>query len=356
LDGVHHSPGLASWRIILRERSIDYDQIVETFRAAHGIPGLSIAIARNGVLLHAAGYGLANLENRVPATAETVYQSASVGKQFTAALVLSLAEAGVLRIDDPIAPYFGDAPDTWRGIAIRHLLTHTSGIGDAGYSRLNRRLDYSDAELVAAIASAPLQSEPGGQWSYSNSGYILLGILIERLTSRFYGDLLEERIFGLLDMRTARVITEQEIVPNRASGYLLENGVVRNQEYVSPTLNRTADGSLLLTVLDLAKWDRALDRGTALLPASRAQMWTPVKLNDGSEYPYGFGWSVKTTPRGRVARHDGDWQGFSTHFARNLDDGLSVAVLANLADAPVSELAKSFLTDIENGARFLFDS
>jgi CubicO group peptidase (beta-lactamase class C family) len=287
--------------------------------------------------LEARGYGLANLEHQTPATADTVYQTASVGKQFTAALVLMLSERRLLSLDERAGPHFG--VDTWKEVTVRHLLTHTSGISDEGYSRLNIRLDYSDEELVSAIAAAPLLAEPGGVWSYSNSGYILLGILIGKMTGRFYGELLQDWIFAPLGMNTARVISEADIIPNRAAGYYLEGDALKNQEYVSASLNRTADGGLYCSVLDLAKWDRALYAGDLILPASRQSMWTAARLNDGRVCDYGFGWSIATTAEGRLVEHDGGWQGFSSHFVRNLDNGFSVAVLSNLAWAPVSDLA-----------------
>jgi CubicO group peptidase (beta-lactamase class C family) len=316
------------------------DRLIDDFLSRYSIPGLSVAIARQGCLLHAAGYGFANLEHRAPATPGSIYQAASVGKQFTAALVLLLAERGLLRLDDSIAPHFPPAPGAWSGITVRNLLTHTSGISDEGFGKLNLCLDYTDSQLVAAIAAEPLDFAPGTAWSYSNCGYILLGILIARITGRFYGDLLAEAIFEPLDMTTARVISEDHIIPNRAAGYCLDGALLRNQEYVSPTLNRTADGGLYVTVLDLAKWDRALHIGAILSPASREAMWTPVQLVSGASYPYGFGWSIATSPDGRLAEHQDEWQGFSTHFIRYLDRGLSIMVLSNLSGAPVSELSR----------------
>ena len=324
----------------MEEQVRGIDLLIREYVARYNVPGLSIAVARDGVLIHFAGYGFANLEHRTPATVETVYQTASVGKQFTAALILLLAERGLLGIDDRIAPRFETAPPSWSGITVRHLLTHTSGISDAGVLSLNYRLDYTDAEILSQIAESPLEFQPGTNWSYSNSGYVLLGFLIAHITGRFYGDLLQDWIFEPLEMTTAQVISESPIIPNRAAGYRWEGAVIRNQEYVSPSLNRTADGGLYVTVLDLAKWDRELAAGSLLSPESREAMWTPVRLANGDIKAYGFGWDLESSPRGRLAQHDGEWQGFSTHFARYLDDGLSIMILSNLADAQVSDLAR----------------
>jgi CubicO group peptidase (beta-lactamase class C family) len=317
--------------------------IINEYRMRCRVPGISIAITRRGTLVHAEGYGFANIEHQAPATTETVYQSASLGKQFTAALVLLLVEHGMLGLDEPVAPYFCAASEEWSCITVRQLLSHTSGISDKGFGELNLRLDYTDEELACVIASTPLEFQPGTVWSYSNSGYILLGLLIARITGRFYGDLLDEWIFSPLGMTTARVISEGDIIPNRAAGYRMEGGVIRNQEYVSPSLNRTADGGLYFTVLDLAKWDRALYQGTIVSEKSREAMWTPVKLVDGSTAFYGLGWSVASSPQGRVVEHDGEWQGFSSHIVRYVDRGVGIMVLANLADAPVSDIARALV-------------
>ena len=152
----------------------------------------------------------------------------------------------------------------------------------------------------------------------------MLGVLIRNVTERFYGDLLRARIFEPLGMETARVIGEADIVPNRAAGYRLVDGKLKNQEWVSPTLNTTADGALYLTVLDLAKWDAALTNATVLPQASLDRMWTPAELNDGTTAPYGFGWELGEVAGRRFVAHGGRWQGFATHIVRYLDDKLTV--------------------------------
>ena len=143
---------------------------------------------------------------------------------------------------------------------------------------------------ISPLKKAPLAYLPGTKWEYSNLGYVTLGILIRKVTGQFYGDFLAERVFRPLAMITARVISEADIVPNRAAGYRLVEGKLKNQEWVSPSMNTTADGSLYFTILDLAKWDAALYTDRPLKQPSLAQMWTPVKLDDGTRKAYGFGW------------------------------------------------------------------
>ena len=306
------------------------DHYVRAELARQRIPGMSVVVLRGDSVLLARGYGFANLEHRVPATDSTVYQSGSVGKQFTAAAIVTLAREGRLRLDDPIRKYLPEGARAWRPITIRHLLTHTSGIPDYADSTMDYRRDYTEEQMIALAARLPLQFPPGATWSYSNTGYALLGFIIRRVTGKFYGDYLREVTFQPLGMRTARIISESDIVPNRAAGYRLVDGEPKNQEWVSPTLNTTADGSLYLSVLDLARWTVGLNHARVPDSAGLRESWTPVRLNDGGTYPYGFGWMVDEQ-RGRLRiGHTGAWQGFRTSLQRYPEFDLTVIALANL--------------------------
>jgi CubicO group peptidase (beta-lactamase class C family) len=310
------------------------DKVDDYIKAEMGkrkIPGLSLAVVKNGEVVLAKGYGLANVELNTPATADTIYQSGSVGKQFTATAVMMLVEEGKINLDDKIGKYLDGAPDLWKEITVRHLLTHTSGIKNYGDKDLNFRLDYTDEELIKKAASFPLDFAAGEKWSYSNTGYVLLGFIIKRAAGKFYGDFLRERVFAPLGMDTARIINEEEIIANRAAGYRLSKGGLKNQQYVSPSLNTTADGSLYLTVKDMAKWDAALYGEKLIKRASLDLMWTPVKLKSGKIQQYGFGWAFGNTGGHRLIEHGGAWQGFTTHIARYTDDRLTIIVLTNLA-------------------------
>jgi CubicO group peptidase (beta-lactamase class C family) len=316
---------------------------VDTYLAAEierqRIPGISIAVLRHGELVKAQGYGLANVEHGVPVTAATVFQSGSIGKQFTAMLAMLLIEEGKLALGDRLADYIDGAPEAWRDITVRHLLTHTSGLSNAVYEQIDLRRDYTEDELSRAIAALPLDFPPGDRWSYSNSGYVMLGVLIGKVTGTFYGDLLRPKIFAPIGMTTARVISEADIVPNRAAGYRVADGELKNQDWVSPSLNTTADGALYLTALDMAEWETALAKNELLRPESLRLMWTPVMLNDGSTADYGFGWDVTEMRGHRVVQHGGRWQGFRTHIARYVDSGLTVVVLTNLSQANPARIA-----------------
>lgn len=283
----------------------------------------------------AKGYGFANLELQVRVKPETIFQSGSVGKQFAATAVMMLVEEGKLGLDDPVTKFLPDAPPSWAPFRIRHLLTHTSGLGDYP-DAMDYRKDYTEDELLKMVYGTPLLFAPGEKWSYSNLAFLTLGVVIRRVSGQFYGDLMQERIFRPLGMTSTRIISESDLIPNRAAGYILKNGELKNQDWVSPTLNTTADGALYFNVLDLGKWDAALYSEGLLKRSSLDQMWTPVRLNDGSTYPYGFGWGVEEKNGRKVVSHTGEWQGFLTHIARFLDRRLTIVVLTNLG-APVTK-------------------
>src|SRR5262249_4312703 len=277
-------------------------------------------------------YGMANLELRVPVKAVTVFQSGSITKQFTAMAVMTLVEEGKLALDDSVSKYL-DTPASWKGITVRRLLTHTSGLGDYPPD-FPMQKDATEDELLKMVMAQKLLSAPGEKWAYSNLGYVTLGVLIHKVSGQFYGDLLGERVFRPLGMTRVRIISEADIIPDRAAGYRMTDGEIKNQEWIAPSLRTTADGGLCFSVLDLAKWDEALEQGKIVSRASYDAMWSPVKLNDGSTAPYGFGWGIHQAANGhRLLEHGGESQGFTTFIARYPDDRLTVAVLCNMAGA-----------------------
>ena len=317
--------------------SAQVDIVVEAQRKAQKIPGVSLAVCRDGKIVKASGYGVANVEWDIPVTPETIFQTGSVGKQFTAMAVMMLVEEGKLGLDDKIAKFIPEAPATWNDVTVRSLLTHTSGIGDYGGEEdtmakgvINFRKDYTEEALVQAFAKMPKDFPAGEKWSYSNTGYVLLGVIIHRVTGKFYGDFLQDRIFKPLGMTSTRIISEEDIVPHRSSGYRLVKGELKNQEWVAPTLNTTADGALYTNVVDLAKWDAALYTTNLIKRSSLDAMWTPAKLTSGKTYPYGFGWDLASRQGHRAVSHDGAWQGFTMSMSRYLDDRLTVIVMTNL--------------------------
>lgn len=319
------------------------DDIVLKEMKRSNTPGIGIALVRDGQIVREQGYGLANVEHRVPVTAHTVFQSGSIGKQFTAALITLLAEDGKLKLDDPVARHLAGTPKAWKHMTIRHLLTHTSGLADPG-KKVDLRKDYTDAQMVALAATMPLRFQPGEQWEYSNVGYHLLGFICNKVGGKFYGEQLKERIFDPIGMG-ARVISERDIVPHRAAGYDWADGQLKNQDWVSPTMNATADGSLYLTAHDLALWDLALYGDKPLNARIKEAMWTPVAFGrraaHRATHPYGFGWDLEPVNGHRRIWHNGRWQGFRSVISRFVDHRLTVIVLGNSSSAPVEKIGNA---------------
>jgi len=303
------------------------DDYIDAEMARQHVPGLALVIMRHGELVRAQGYGFANLEHHVPVHPDTLFQTGAVGKQFTAVAVMLLVEDGKLRLDESIRTYLPDAPRSWAPITIRHLLNHTSGLPANPAGDLRR--EYTDEELLRGIYEQAPNFPPGTRWSYSNNAYVTLGILIKKVSGKFYGDLLAKRVFAPLAMQTARPIDDGAVVPNRAAGYQFINGELRNQDWVSRTANSTADGSLYLSALDYARWEAGVFGRKLLKPESWAEIAQPARLASGANYPAGFGWFLERSAGQEVWRHSGGWQGFKTFIIRYLGDELTVVVLAN---------------------------
>ncbi len=321
------------------EQVANIDQYVTAEMGREHIPGLAVGIYSRGQILMAKGYGLANVELNVPVKAETIFQSGSVGKQFVSAAVMMLVEEGKVALDDSIVKYFPNAPESWKPILMKNLLSHTSGLSE--YESDQRtgpkgpfylRLDFTEDELVEKAEAMPIDFKVGEKWAYRNTNYLLLGIMIHKVTGKFYADYLAERIFKPLGMNSTRLISEAEIIPNRSAGYRLKGEKLQNQEWVSPTFNSTADGALYFNVLDLAKWDEALYGTSLLKQSSLDRIWTVFPLNDGEPNPghYGFGWSITAVNGHKLIEHGGAWQGFTCDISRFVDDNLTVVVLTNL--------------------------
>lgn len=322
------------------------DDFIKAEMSKQKIPGVSLAVVKDGKPLIVKGYGFANLEHQVPVKPETIFQSGSVGKQFTAFAVMLLIDQGKIALDEKIGKYLGEVPQAWSNITVRHLLSHTGGMTDYPQD-FDFRKDYTEDALLKRGKEIPLAFQPGEKWQYSNLGYVTLGIIIHKVSGKFYGDLLQERVFKPLGMTTARVISEDDIVLNRASGYRVVKGEIKNQEWVSPSLNTTADGALYLTALDMMKWDEALTAGKLLSKKSYDEMWSPIKLNNGKTHPYGFGWALPKVNGHSVIEHGGAWQGFKAHIARFPDRQLTVIVFANLIQTNQSKLANGVAAIID---------
>jgi CubicO group peptidase (beta-lactamase class C family) len=307
------------------------DEYVERAMSRQHIPGLSLAVVRDGRVVKSRGYGFASIEHQAPASPNTVYELASTTKPFVATAIMLLAEDGKLRIDDRIAQYIDSVPAQWSGVTIRQLLTHTSGIKDyLADLRHDFAHDTPAEEIARVVLAAPPNFAPGAKWSYSNSGYVLLGMIVRRVSGESYDVFLARRVFAPLGMTATRRDTPDEIVAARASGYLWYGPAgMHNGDFLKYLMTNHGDRGLLSTALDLARWDAALSDGRLLTSATRDAMWQRVSLTDGSTYGYGLGWFVDTVRGHRHVYHPGGAPGTAAVLARYPDDKLTVIVLTN---------------------------
>jgi CubicO group peptidase (beta-lactamase class C family) len=312
--------------------------------AVQQIPALSLAVLQSGKLLFAQSYGLANLELVVKANEQTVYGLASISKTFAAAALLLLVADGQCQLDDGIRLYLPEAPASWSPITLRHLLSHSSGLAFqvrfeqyGACEKFLYRLDVTQEEFLRAAVQMPLDFEPGTQTEYSNTGYFLLGIIIERISGTSYAQWLASRIFHPLSMTSTRINDPAALIPHRAAGYSLDNGVLKNADYTSAQWYSAPNG-LVSSVMDMARWDAALTAGQVLSLSFLQQMWEPYILANGKIADFGLAWRVEQHISGKLVSHTGGGPRCSCYHARFLDAQMSIILLANRGEAPVRDL------------------
>lgn len=296
-------------------------------------PGGAIIVVEKGDVVLREGYGLANMELNVPITPESVFRIGSITKQLTATAIMMLQEQGKLSVSDSISEYLPDYPTHGHEITIEHLLTHTSGImsytnipGYMGSPEIKR--DVSTDELIEVFKDKPMEFAPGAAWNYNNSGYVLLGAIIEKLSGESYADFIKAHITEPLGLKNTHY-EDASLVPNRASGYMeatKDNFV--NAPYLSMTQPHAA-GSIISTVDDLATWNEALVSGKLISNESYEQMTHGFLLADGELFPYGFGLGLGQLRAQPVVAHSGGIHGFSAYGLWYPQEKVYVAVLTN---------------------------
>jgi CubicO group peptidase (beta-lactamase class C family) len=314
----------------LATRGDEVDDYVTAAMARQHIPGLSLAIIRDSKVIKLKGYGLAGVELNVPAKPETVYELASATKPFVATAIMLLLQEGKLSLEDRVCQYVEGTPEAWRSITLRQLLSHTSGIKDYLERSEMTPFDLPPERIVQIAASFPLNFAPGKKWAYSNTGYVLLGMVIEKVTGKPFSAFLAERMFQPLAMAATQHYEPGGIVSNRAVGYLwLAPGGLGNAEMFKYMMSNRGDGGILSTVGDLAKWETALSSGRLLNSNNLEAMWSPARLTDGSACNYGLGWFLKNVNGHRHVFHPGGSAGAATIISRYPDDHLTTILLAN---------------------------
>jgi len=313
------------------------DEYISHEMQAKQIPGLAFAVIQHGQVTTKRAYGLANLETGTPVQASSVFEIASVTKPFTATAVMMLVEEGKLQLDDPISKFIEHTPAAWKEITVRELLSHTSGLSGGGWVEWEGSplLRITTQQMFADIARKPLLYSPGDGATYSDGGFFLLGMLIEKVSGMRYAQFMERRVFAPAGMESTRILDRRAIVKNHVSCYELRDGQLQNDRRVWEHELPSYFG-MLSTVEDLAKWNLALDQGRVLKRETLAQMWTPTLLKSGvaasvDGEPYGLGWIVGDLSGHRVVAHPGFTGCIMVRF---LDDDFAIVVLTNLDITP----------------------
>ncbi|WP_157981420.1 serine hydrolase domain-containing protein [Cognatilysobacter tabacisoli] len=327
-----------------RDGTVGLDAYLASQLQARRLPGLAVAVLVDGEVVHARGYGVGNLELGTPVTTRSNFNIASISKTFTALLVMRLVQDGKLALDNPIERHLASLPAAWRGITVAQLLSHTSGIPSFS-AHAGRRCnpneavaDYRRGDVLREVACHPLEFAPGSDWAYGDTGYYLLGLLVERASNGRYEDALARWITGPLGMTATGVLDYRAVLPQRVDGYApVADGFANAPRF---ELDEFANGGLVSTLDDMTRLLRAFTTDAVLDRGHRERMWQPAVLTDGTATTYGFGLGV--TPYEGHARYGhmgGGGLGFSTAFTHFPDHGVTVVVLAN-ADQPPGAIGR----------------
>lgn len=318
------------------------DRFIANEMQKRRIPGLALAVIRNNRVIKVKGYGAANLEHNVPVTPHTVFPIASMDKQITATAIMMLVETNKLSLDDRIDKFFESSPDIWKTIKVRHLLTHTAGLKDEVAEEVDGRLfaEYTNEQLLAYVSKLSLDFPAGEKWQYSDAGFFLLQMIVEKISGLPYQKFFDERIAKPLGMTDTVYFHPRDVIKNRATSYYInEENRYRASQW--RMIDFDAYGDIGSTVLDFAKWDAAMNTGKLLKKSSLDLMWTKTRLNDGSvvanhiqnntlfysSNSYGFGWALSGFRGHRIIAHDGFT---GTSIFRLPEDKLTVIVFTNL--------------------------
>jgi D-alanyl-D-alanine carboxypeptidase len=329
------------------------NQFIEMQMRKQQIPGLSLAVVKDGNLLLTRGYGLADVENNVAVTPETVFQIQSITKMFVASAMMILQREGKLSLDDELSKHLDGVPEAWKGITIRRILNHTSGIKDyINEPFASLRIDITDEEVLKQSAPRPLNFHPGEKYAYCNTGYLICGMIIRKITGEPYGQFLQKRIFEPLGMTQTRIQEIDAIIPRRATGYRLIDGKLRKGDFVAQPILSYPGGGILSTALDMAKFDAMWQGGKLIDDSVRREMWTTGLLNDGSRTGYGLGFGIGDLRGWRQITHSGGHiTGFATRFSFFPQKRLSVIVLTNRNEANTDVIVQGVAGLIDEALR-----
>lgn len=340
---------LLSVHVLVYCQTDSTDWIVQKIMDEQKIVGLSLAVIKNGHPVLNKGYGMANVEHNVPVTAETVIRISSISKQFFCTAILKLQEEGRLSIEDAIHTFFPNAPEIWRPIRVKHLMSHTSGLKRESPA-YNNSIIQPDIVIVESAFSLPLDFNPGNQYQYSNLGYFILAEIITRVSGMPWQNYIREKLFIPAGMYNSCMTDYYQIIPNRANGYIRREGILMNADALYAI---RPSGGFLSTSTDMILWDKVLrEKNTILKEENWEMLWQPViKISNHPESKayYGFGWNIDERNGHKVISHSGANTGFSSFYARFVDDDLSIIILTNTDQGNpgklVNALAEYYLSD-----------
>ena len=323
-----------------KQLSQTFDTMLSNVFKPNG-PGATIIVSRKGEVIYKKGFGMADMELNVPVHPDMIFRIGSITKQFTAVAILQLAEQGKLSLQDEIKKFIPDYPAQDHKITVEHLLTHTSGI--KSYTNMKdfqtmMRKDMKPLEIVDVFKNEPMDFAPGAKWNYNNSAYILLGYIIEKISGKTYEQYVREHLFAPAGMTNSGYGSENRIIKNRAKGYQKSTNDYENADYLSMTLPYAA-GSLVSTVEDLLKWNRAVHSYKLVSKASLDKAFTDYKLSDAKSTNYGYGWFLSNVQGSKTIEHSGGINGFLSDAIYLPAEDIFVAILSNCTCNPVEELA-----------------
>jgi len=323
--------GQARDRNLLGTELAEHLDLIAKKALARPVAGISIAVARDGEVVFARGYGMANLEHEVAVTPSTVFHIASISKNILAAVVLQLADQGKLRLDDDVTKYLPSAPTHRQRVTVQQLLNHTSGIysfTSLPDAQNNESLELMHEQVLGLIKDKPLDFEPGTSWRYDNSAFYLAGMVVESVTKQDYREYVREQIFKPLGMNSSSLCDARMVTPHLASGYEVDHDRFVNAPLMSWKLPFAA-GAVCATAEDLLKWEAGLDGGRVLSASSLKLMRTPTMLSDGTAIDYGLGTRLGSLEGHRVFGHTGGGGGFNSLLESFPDDHLTIVILMN---------------------------
>jgi CubicO group peptidase (beta-lactamase class C family) len=317
------------------------DLIVQKMMKEQKITGLSLAVIRNGKAVVNKGFGLANVEHNVPVTEKTVIRLGSVSKQFFTTAILKLMEDGKLSIEDPVHKFFPDAPETWKPIQLKHLMSHTSGLKREGPA-YNNSVIQPDLVIIKSAYSLPLDFKTGEKYQYCNLAFFMIAEIITQVSGMPWQDYIREKLFIPAGMKNSGMTDFYPIIPNRASGYMHRKDVLVNADAMYAV---RPSGGFLSTSTDMILWDKVLREKNIILKKENWELlWQPfIKTSDNADSKayYGFGWVIDERNGRKTVEHGGSNVGFRSYFTRFINDGLSIIIMTNTDEANPAAIVRA---------------